>query len=183
MGSPDNMHHLTCAVREINAGLAEDVRVTLRSASVQKTFVYSIRWSHEELWIRYRNPFLRQSNPMVRRMCLGLGASSSRHAELEPFTVAVYVCVCAWGRETECVCHKGWGICVCTRARRCHLYPLHNDPLTSEHPFWITGCEHMTFLQRLHKWIHSFGLFIDGRPYKVQFRSKGMNLGILHCLL
>lgn len=109
------MHHLTCAVREINARLAEDVRVTLRSASVQKTFVYSVRWSHEELEIKYWNPFLGQSNPKVRRMCLGLRASSSRHAELEPFTVTV--CVCAWGRETECVCHKGWGICVSARAR------------------------------------------------------------------
>lgn len=113
------MHHLTCAVREINARLAEDVRVTLRSASVQKTFVCSVRWSHEELWIKYWNPFQRQSNPTVRRMRLGLRASSSRHAELKPFTVTVCVCMCvwAWGSETECVCHEGWGMCVCVRAR------------------------------------------------------------------
>ncbi len=126
------MHHLTCAVREINARLAEDVRVTLRSASVQKTFVCSVRWSHEELWIKYWNPFQRQSNPTVRRMRLGLRASSSRHAELKPFTVTVCVYVCVSMRERDRVC-LSWGlgyVCVCTRARRCHLYPLHNDPLT-----------------------------------------------------
>lgn len=153
------MHHLTCAVRELNARLAEDVRVTLRSASVQKTFFYSVRWSHEELWIKYWNPFQRQPNPTARRMRLGLRASSSRHAKLKPFTVTVCVCVRAWGSETECVCHERWGICVYARAQM-HLHPLHNDPLTSEHPLWITGCQRMTRLQcLLHvRLIHSFGL-------------------------
>ncbi len=111
------MHHLTCTVRELNARLAEDVRVTLRSASVQKTFFYSVRWSHEELWIQYSNPFQKQPNPTARRMRLGLRASSSRHAKLKPFTVTVCVCVHEGARPSVSVMSAG--VFVCTRARRC----------------------------------------------------------------
>ncbi len=89
-------------------------------------------------------PFRSSQTPTARRMRLGLRASSSRHAKLKPFTVTVCVCMCAWGSETECVCHERWGICVYARAQM-HLSPLHNDPLTSAHPLWITGYSEWRF--------------------------------------
>lgn len=77
------------------------------------------------------------------------------------YSDCVCVYVCAWGSETECVCHEGWGICVCVRARAdatfIHFTMTHwqasirsESQDASEWPFYSTFLDefiHLGFLQ------------------------------------